>query len=238
MIQPTAHLTKIGEWVMYDVHDFSHHYTVKGTVLMVPKLLYDAGDSIRGLERFDRSEQLVKQKQFLNNRSLEFATQMEVQVGDEVVFRYSNHMEAMAQGLYWHVDSNKVPAMFVPYDTLFMANRGDDQIMLNGWAWVEPVLWSKDELENEHGMVVEKMANRKTGIGVVRNIGKVNGNYLYDKRGGDADDVDVGDTVLFKKTAGVCAEWFCHQSLNKGRYPYYVMQRRDILAKVNSNGKI
>jgi len=232
MIQPTAHLTKIGEWVLYDVYDPSFHFTVKGKVLIVPKYLYQASEDLKNLDRFERGEQLTKQRQFLTNRSLDFGCDMQLRVGDDVVFRYANHLECMRQGLYWHIDDNKVPALFVPYDTLFMAIRKKEQIMLNGWVWVEPVLWSKEEVLDEHGLIRAVHTEKKAGIGIIRNIGDVNHSYLYDKRGGDRDDVKIGDKVLFKKTAGVSVEWYSHQSLNEGRYPYYVMQRRDILAKV------
>jgi co-chaperonin GroES (HSP10) len=229
LIQPTAHLNKIGEWVIFDIHDPAHHYTVKGTVLMVPDKLYFAGHQLKELGQFAPCSQIVKQKQFLSNRSVEFDTPMELEVGDEVVFKYINHVSCVEDGRYWTFGDEKNPALFIPYDTIFMAERAEKKVMLNGWLWVEPMAYEKDELTDAHGVVKNRMGGKKIGRGTIRSLGTPNKGYLYGEVP-DCDDVAVGDQVLFKKTAGVSIEWFYHQSLNEGKHPYYVMQRKDIMA--------
>ena len=231
MVKPVAHMNTIGEWQIFDIHDTSHHMSVKGEVLMVPDELYCHGDLVRKLDAYPKCSQVTKTSQFYACRSLEYGNKMDLQVGDEVVFRYINHVECIADGRFWHVDNSGIPALFMSYDTLFMAQRGDEQIMLNGWLWVEPTLWSKEEVMNDAGMVVATQGKKKVGSGCVRNVGNPNSSYLYSK-GSDLCDIKVGDDIMFQKTAGVSVEYFCHQSLNEGRHPYYIMQRKDILAVV------
>jgi len=229
MVRPEAHMNKIGEWQIFDIHSPAHHHSVRGRVVKVPDNLYCAGDQIRKLDRVQRCDEVIKNKQFIATRSLEFGTKMELEIGDEVIFRYIIHTECMSQGWYWYEEGEEVPCLFMPYDSIFMIIRDGKRIMVNGWLWVEPVQVSKDEVANDVGMIIAEQGKKKIGSGIVRLAGSCNSSYLYEA-GSDLDDVKVGDSVVFKKTAGVGVEWFCHQSLNSGRYPYYVMQRKDILA--------
>lgn len=229
MIQPTQHLNKIGEWVIYDVHDPAHHFTVKGTVLMVPDRLYHAGDHLREKKSLQKCELVTLHNQFLTNRSVEFDTDMELKVGDEVVFKYINHINCIDKHLFYHREGHKNPAMFMPYDSLFMAIRDGQTIMLNGKIWVEPISYKSDELEDENGIIIHREGKKQLGVGIVRNVGSICRDYLYDKIGGDVDDVKVGDKIDFLKSGGVSIEIAYHQSLNEGKHPYYMMSRREIL---------
>ncbi|MCH9664809.1 MAG: hypothetical protein K0U41_03070 [Gammaproteobacteria bacterium] len=235
LIQPTRHLNKVGDWVLYDIHDTSHHLTVKGKVLMLPQRLTYTGHQVAKYIHHPNSERMIAYKQHLNNRSMEFDTDIEVHVDDDVVFRYVNHIECRAQGWWWPTGDNENPALLVPYDNIFMAVRDQKQIMTNGYIWVEPILWTKDEVVQENEFVKENAGQRKTGVGIVKEIGSCNRHYLYERRA-DFDSVKVGDVILFKKTAGITAEWYYHKTLNEGRFPNYVMQRKDILA-INNNLK-
>lgn len=227
MVQPTEHITKIGQWVAFDVHEPSKNFTVRAKVLAVPDRLLHSKDACRKLKGYQGAYG-AKIRQFLNNRSLEYATDMELVVGDEIVFQYINHASCMGEGLYWHL-GEKNPALFIGYDQIYMILRDGKQILPNGWVWVEPCVWTKDSAVADNGAVVGQIGQKVVGHGIVRNFGKPNRGYLYEDWQ-DADDLKEGDKVLFKHTAGVSAEWFCHKTLNDGKFPYYVMQRHDIYA--------
>lgn len=227
LIQPTAHITNIGEWVLFDVHEPSKHFTVRGTVLQVPDRLFHAKKHTRPLLKKD-GYAITKFRQFANNRSLEYGTEMELQVGDEVVFQYTNNQSCIEDGLYWYMGQEN-PALFVSYDQIYMIIRDGKQILPNGWVWVEPITWTRKDAVSESGEVIGAVGKAKVSVGIVRNFGVPNTAYLYEDWV-DADDLKIGDTVVFKKTASVSAEWYCHNTLNEGKLPYYVMQRHDIYA--------
>lgn len=229
MVQPTAHITNIGEWVLFDVHEPSKHFTVKGTVLQVPDRLFHAKKHTRTFQKKD-GYAITQLRQYLNNRSLEYDTEMELQVGDEVVFQYTNHSSCMADGLYWYMGQEN-PALFINYDQIYMIIRDGKQILPNGWVWVEPIAWTAEDAVTDIGEVIGVVGKPKPNVGIVRNFGKPNAAYLYEDWV-DADDLKMGDTVVFKQTAAVCVEWYCHKTLNDGNFPYFAMQRHDIYAIV------
>lgn len=227
LLQPTSHLNRIGEWVIYDIHDPAHHYTVRGKVLMVPDRLVFNGDKYRQIKKLEGGENQLTRIQHLTTRSVDYNTPMQLKVGDEVIFKYINHVTCKEQGLYWPM-GEKNPALFINYDTLFMAFRGKERIMLNGWVWVKPLDYSADEICDKYGVIHHEIGEKKVGEGIVVDMGVPNKGYLH-YEGGDSDDIQIGDKVYFKHTAGVSVEWFYHQSLNEGKHPYYAMHRRDIL---------
>ena len=226
MIQPTNHITKKGEWDLFDIHEPSKRFTVRATVLKVPNKLFHAKKSLDKFKGLEKCAAVSKVRQFLNNRSLEYDTQMELMEGDEVVFNYITHSSCLQDGLYWNL-GEKNPALFINYDAIYMVIRGGEHIMVNGWVWVEPILWSLDDAIKENGMVVADVGQKAVGVGIVRNLGTPNKAYLYEDWV-DEDDIKEGDEIMFKKTSGVSAEWFCHKTLNEGKFPYYIMQRHDI----------
>ena len=146
---------------------------VVNQVIMNPDKLYHAGDDLREMKQFFKCEMRNRVSQFCSNRSVEFETEIETKVGDEVIFKYLNHQNCMLIDLYHYRKGYKNPSFFMPYDSLFAIIRDEKMIMLNGWIWVEPISYTEDELENEYGVLVNIEGKKKIGVGIVRNLGSL-----------------------------------------------------------------
>jgi len=233
MILPDKNYTQDGEIKLSDVFEPARHWAIKGKVVAVPEKLICFRERIAELKETQKGarDPIVQQEiQELMRHSLEFDTEMEVQVGDEVMFRYMNRLSAVEDGEVLGRDIlGEQGVIMVSYDELYLIKRGEDVIMLNGWILVEPIQYTKEELiELGGGFKKFVKTDEKPGVGIVRVKGTPNKGYVEGIEEGP--DVEVGSEILFRHSLAVPIEYKYHKELNEGKHAFYRMQRKDILA--------
>ncbi len=234
LIVPECNFTTMGDLLLNDDFDPQYHVSVLGRVAVVPQRLQYFGYEIAELKRQQagvriKDSAIQRQVQFMNKHSTLFDTEMELQVGDKVVFPYNYHEANDKSGGMIDIGAER-PAMLIPYSDLVMAIRGEERIMLNGFVWVEPIEYTQAEMNAmASGLFNELEDKRKPMYGKVVEIGSQNRAYLNYPEMID-DDITVGQTVLYRNKAGVAVEWWYHKQLHQGKYPALRLQRKDILA--------
>lgn len=214
-----------------DAFNPAYHWSVHGTVLAIPDNLsfnkYRIKDLKKGAIRvYDHKLDLVRR---LYHKSTEYDTKMEVKVGDRVVFNYMSQLTALEEGALVDV-GREMKACLMRYDALYMAKRGNEDIMLNGFILVEPVNLSEDELSQKGvGLKIALRDNTKEGYGIVRRMGTPNRSYLSGKYS-DGINLHIGQLVGFDKSNQVSMEWSYHKKENEGNKAWYKMQRKDVFA--------
>jgi hypothetical protein len=205
-----------------DIFEPGKHISVWGKVLQLPKELVCYQSLIKRLMAYKESEDLRGFMQKLNSLSLEFDTENELQVGDRVAFKYVAKMNAQTDDLY--VQTERGQAIFVPYDLIYLAKRGERIVPINGWLLVEPFTMDEAQVREEcRGMVFNARNYEKDGIGIVRHAAKPLKGYLIGDYIDD-DKIQVGDTVVFRNGFRVPIEWHEHSEMGR----YWRMQRKDI----------
>jgi len=227
LVLPDKDYDKIGSMELADIFEPGKRVSVFGEVLSLPKTLWYWKEKVQHFEQFKEYEELALLAQDYNRESLEYDTDIELQVGDRVAFRYLAKMNAYTDGLVFDTDRGK--AILMPYDLIYMAIRGEQMHPINGWVIVEPIDYTLAEIRAKlGGMVADLQDERKEGIGVVAAVGSPLRGYLkFDYQ--DVDEVQVGQTIRFRKDLLTPIEWKSHKELGSGKNPYIRVQRKDIL---------
>lgn len=199
------------------------HAAVTGHVIATPLLIYSKS-------RYD---------------SMPWDTDMELEVGDYVIFYYLAAVNAFRkEDPKWLKDEDGNLYVFVKYDNFYVAKRRvnnisplevDEIIPLNGYCIIEPVIneeYQKLEKKyNELELEVPKHLMKKFSYkyGIVKYLGKPNRSYrTADNDGGD---LKVGDKVIMRRIADIPLEYEYHATFD-GRKKYFRVQRRHIMATV------
>jgi len=214
-------------------------WSVTGTVLSVPENLIYNGHKTNALKKlhpkFTHNRFIVKKLQDLNKVSCSFDTPIEVVEGDKVYFHYIQHDECQEDGRIVEIDGD--PCYFIPYDQLYLVKREKDVVMLNGYVLVEPIGYQHHDLYSTSGLKIKpttEVGEDKPGYGKVRYTGSLNNGYLgYREWVKDADVVNPGDMILFKRLSDVPLE-FRYLETFDGLNRFYLMQRRDIYAIITN----
>jgi len=228
LILPDGHFNSDGDFELFDAFEPAKHFSIMGTILALPERLLYYGEEIKELRK-NRNPVVTKEIQYLMSTTMEFGTTIgDAKIGDRVAFRFTNHVNALEEGDW--IDMYELgKALLIDWDQLYcrIDNEGN-MIMLNGWIMVEPIEHTLEEMTDSAGILVLEKDRKKPGVGIVRIIGEPN---FGDTSGDDlGPDVKVGDVVLFRHSNNVPIEWSYHKVLNDGKYPFYRMQRKDILA--------
>lgn len=153
--------------------------------------------------------------------SIDWETDIDVQVGDKVWFRFmANHTANMGTSKEVYVDG--VRHIFINYGMLFMAEREGERFMLNGYVAIEPI--SKNKKSDFLEAIYEKEDNH-TSIGVVRCVGRFNRRYVNEY---ECDShVCNGWIVQYRKQYRSQLEYELHSEFQR-RKKMYKMQARYI----------
>lgn len=222
LVKPDAHFSEHNGLKIADDFEPAKHYSVTGKVVEVPNRLVYGGYFLKS-NKMGRNLSLgpmndLFQKMFLS--SLEWDTDMELNVGDDVLFRYNVHMACYDDNLIVRRDG--VDHYLIRYDYLYMANKSK---MLNGWVLIEPIEWAKEELTSKDGIRTIKKKKEKLGMGIVKCLGSKNRDYMnYDRA---EVDIKEGDVVFYRHSLAVPIEYKYHKTFEFGNC--YRMQRKDIL---------
>lgn len=166
-----SHYVELGEGrIKIDpTYKKGHHQPVRGKVVAVPyRLRY--GDSVM----------------------LDWDTEMELEVGDEIVVNYNEIHNALRswRRSYVIIDGKKL--LFIRYDKINAAKRNGKIIPVNGYVYVEPIPpKSLDSLQNP--FLKENIRDRMWGI--VRYVGKRNKAYFHTDLYKDDFDPPIGGVV-------------------------------------------
>lgn len=225
------------------------HVAVFGEVIAVPqKLIFNRGrirkisDSTTVFKRIDDKIQVVdwsSQKKIdgLRSESVEFDTDIEINVGEKVNFSYRHFIEAQKNGMYADTDIGEV--VFIKYDMLkLVVDKDMNPIrMLNGYILVEPEL--VDSMEENGGSFVsvsgdlvmpnyeKHKKSRKNQIGKVALSGNPVRGYLNDYDSVDPDlELNTGDRILYDPRGAQKLENEIHQVLSDK--DLYIVRRRHI----------
>jgi len=234
LILPDPNFVKDGEIQLFDAFEPAKHFSVKGTVLAVPNKLNYYGDEIERLKQLPRSLDRTKTIQELNRWSLPWDTNLGIVVGDEVYFHYMNRIAGVEDNLVLGKDElGERGLLFVDYDQLYMGTHEGLSWMLNGYILVEAIEYSDDELMSLGGGFEKYVKSKeKPGFGIVRSlgIGSCGPNKSYLDGSVEGPEVWDGMEVLFRHSNAVPFEYKYHKTVNEGKYAFYKMQRKDILA--------
>lgn len=229
LILPDENFDKIGSMQLADIFDPAKRVSVRGRVLVLPNTLVCDGIVAKTGRMFKGYSDGLRFVQQVAGASLEMGTEIELDEGDEVAFRYIAHINAKDDNLYWDMEDGR-KAIFMDYDTIYMAIRGQQYHMINGWMLIEPIGQTLDDIRAANAGLVRDMKDMsKDGVGVVRHIAKPTKGYKLDYYE-DKEEIKVGDVVYFPKSLKTPIEWGSHKTLNDGQYPFIRLQRKDIIA--------
>lgn len=159
-----------------------------------------------------------------HNCFMEWETNMELEVGDQVWVNYLAILKAI------EVDVDGEKCKLVPYSKIYFALRREAVIALNGYVLVEPI----PEPEVKTSLILMSEPKEKKTEGIVRYFGVPNTCY-YDPTTGDridAEECDIeeGDHVVLKRGFYSKIENELHQSFGN----YLIVHRRNIVGRFAS----
>jgi len=197
----------IGDMKIYIDHTFEpqDHVSCRGVVTVVPgKLPFDREDS----------------------HSMEWKTKVEIEVGDTVWMDYHAVLLALGKSFDEAQESEEPlyddDGIYIKYQDLFMAMRGNDFIMLNGYVLVE---LEAQKMPSTSLIIHDRIKNLKSKrIGRVVRVGNKNLEYLHENY--VDGDVSVGDHVVFMDYANRKLEQDLHKTLGEN---IHAVQGRFIL---------
>lgn len=158
--------------------------------------------------------------------------EMELQVGDDVIIKRPALSMAISDANSSYFVENDELFVYIKYNELVCAIRGEEIIMLNSMLLVEPEeVELKTTIEN-----FQQEKKTSSCYGRIAHVGKPNLEYhnTKDARGNDVITEDypnlkVGDRVLFAKAGDIIAETEIFRTLDK---KYWRMPRTKILAVI------
>jgi co-chaperonin GroES (HSP10) len=159
--------------------------------------------------------------------SLDWLTDMELQVGDVIIYNYLAVKNAMHMKHF--VDANTV---CIPYDKIYVAIRNGEVIPINGNILVQP----EDEWYETTMIVPDNAIDKSKQIGKVIYAGVPNRQYRshainFGIKSGD-EPVKVGDRILFNWNDAIPIQPNAELRGEITRELLYRMQHKDVHAIV------
>jgi hypothetical protein len=165
--------------------------------------------------------------------TLDWDTDMELQVGDTVVFNYLAVREAMNTGVFLEDG-----VVLIPYDKIYTALRAGEVVCINGFILVEP----EDEVVETFMEIPDNAILKSKQLGKVVYAGKPNRGYRIDVllNGHTAPDdpVNVGDRVVFNWNDAIPIQPNAELRGEITRGLLYRMQHKDVHALVNHDSVV
>lgn len=183
------------------------HATTSGTVVKLPiGLSYD--------------------EQPGSSNSLDFDTEMELEEGDKIFFHYLASLKAV-EGNDYYEDEEGNTYFGISYDSIFMAQRGDEVIPVNGYIIAEPVYEKSVNTSIELPESKEKEEN--VNKAKVKYIGKPNKGYrMRDYTDEMEEELEPGDII--HHNCAVPLQHSIHNEIEGRGKIFYRLQRKNIHA--------
>ena len=190
--------------------DEQYHYSVKGTVIDVPeKLIFREKPLIPKPTPED-----IKQMRELNAMSVSYNTDMDLAIGDRVLFSYRAHFEK----------ESKVSLM--DYDLIVA--KLDPIRPINGFLLVE--MFEKPAFEEVlQDVFVYNEDQNDYGYATVKYAAPPLKGYLDYPEAEDDPAIKEGSVVCFKKGRAVRMELDVHNSLTNKQSSLFRLHRKDVV---------
>lgn len=215
------------------VDNLAQHFSVKGKVFSVcEKLLYRKDLILKLRERFGNNHSDMAELGYQTNICVDYDTDIEVSVGDEVMFDYLEHIACYEDGRV--IETELGDMYLIRYDALFIALKPDgSKVPLNGWVAIKRILAEK---VTEHGIVVPLFSKDYFRVGKheyaeVLDVGSPLRGMKEDFNYSDGPDhISSGDKVVYRPGGSYSLEWALHQVVYPG-IDARIVRRKDILFK-------
>lgn len=198
-ILPDKPIESVLNFEIGDMFNPHLHKKVTGTVVaMCDKLCYWG---YKKLKLPTDNEYDLAQHREISEHTLEWDTDLDVQIGDKVYFRLVNILEPNDPKYYdFTTIVNGETAILMQYSELIAKIECENLVPLNGYVLVEPII------NNNNIGTFEVPSSRSITEGVVKFVGKPNRHYLFYPELSDDLDLKVGDRIAYPKTAPVRLE--------------------------------
>lgn len=231
LIKPDKDYEKLknGLWIGSTPETEARHYGIKGEVLLIPQKLVYRGKEIKALR--DRTKGIysaddLKLLTSFVHGSMEYKTVIEIEPGDRVWFDYMAHIGANTEKKAIEVEGHG-ECILVDYSMLFIRERAEEKVPINGWIWIKTVEASK-ELGNDLVApdIVDSTIPKEA---VVVKLGRPILEYLSAK---DCDKnfiggtLKEGDRIFFNEKIKTPLEYTLHETTGLERL--YKIKRKDI----------
>lgn len=211
-----------------DTH--AHHWPITGEVIAVPKNNVFYGHEIKKIMELPAdviTPEDIQKANRLKDASSRFRSEVEVSVGDQVVFDYMMNIKCYEEGLVFKTDIGDL--FLILHDDIDINLSTGDFKPLNGNILFE---WIQDTGKGKINLL-EKEIQDATGIqkGVVTHVGTdprfyIEGLQLIDM----PSDIQVGDVIYFQPYECSMLESKLHLSIFGGK-EIYTIKRHNILFK-------
>jgi len=172
--------------------------------------------------------------------SLDWDTDMELELGDYIISYYLSTINAMAGNGRLLEDDEKNQYLILKYDKIYAARRGDQVITLNGFNLLTPVVQLEEKTIRERMQKIDLVApgnqilSKTSKIARMKYPAKPVRRYrdprYYDYEG----HIHPGELVLIRRNAGIPIEYEYHTSL-EGDQVFYRIQRNFIFGTVDES---
>lgn len=215
----------------------SQHYSVKGKVYAIPEKLTFNGTKIKKKRlNFASDDGDVAELGRLVGSSLDYDAEMELEVGDEVMFDYLQHIECYEEGKFITTDLGDMYLM--RYDSLFLAIKPDGRkVPLNGIVIIEE---KPLERITESGLIIPLLIEMEDKItkwscAEVILAGKPLRGYKQDLTlSDDPQPLKEKDLIMFRPGGSFPLEWVLHQKVFPGQKVLGI-RRKDIFMVIPNN---
>lgn len=172
------------------------------------------------------------------NKGMPWLTDMEIRIGDKVIFYYLSVVNALNKSNKRYLLEGNDRYVFISYEFIYAIVRDDKVIPINGYVLLEgvedPAITAERERMKKIGLayvVTERRSNSHVTYGKVKYVSTPNREYVDADQSDEGIDVEVGDVVVIRKTNDIPLQYNLHQKVNEGK-PLLRVQRRSIFAKI------
>lgn len=185
-----------------------------------------------------------------DHTGLKWRTEMELQIGDRVIMKRPALSMALSKDQGSWFEENGEVCIFLRYDEVIIAIRGEEKIVLNSFVIVSPL-----QLKYNTHLIVPDVAKKDSMyFGTVKYIGSPNQEYHVTKNSKHEDvvlsdeiiwvrnedeqlkidvvELQVGDLVQFPKSSAIPIEPELFRTLGGKEEKLYRMQRFNIICKL------
>lgn len=205
----------------------SQHFSVRGKVYVVPKKLSFPKEEIKKLRKnFGNNNADMTRLGELTAECLDYETEIELSVGDEVIFDYLSHIACYEDGRWIETDLGDM--FIIRYDEIHMKISSDGKkTPINGWMVItreEKPKASESGIELVHEK--EDDISKKAFARVIHPGTPVK-TYKQDFMKDDPYPFSEGQRIMYRPGGSRPLEWQLHQTLYPGDKALLI-HRKDI----------
>ena len=159
--------------------------------------------------------------------SMPWKTNMELRVGDEVVYYFLSYVNAMSKQRNKRYEIEGETHILVKYEHIYVYKRGDELKPINGYVLVRPVDVAKGDFD-----LPAKYGGHEKFLGLVEYVGDRITEYKEKTYDPDPDvELNRGDLVILDRACNTPIQYPGMQTL-EGDSIFFRVQRQHILGRV------